>query len=94
MVAFVFDLQYVLLNCQLQGNMSMPLVHEPETKRPKRANWKREDIVRCFCSDKKYAHVHCPCDKCNDAAVSTATEISHLQNRQYLDDRTGTCTEM
>ena len=52
----------------------------PEAKRPKH-NWRREDIVRCFCPDKKYGHVHCPCEKCNNAAVSTATEMSRWQNR-------------
>ena len=50
----------------------------------KRRNWLREDIVICHCSELKYRHVHCPCEDCENSAVSTAKEKSHWQTNETL----------
>lgn len=41
--------------------------------------WTRDDIVCCKCSEVKSRHVHCPCLKCNGAAVARSVEYSHWQ---------------
>ena len=43
--------------------------------------WTR-DIVCCNCSELKSRHVHCPCSKCNGAAVARSVEHSHRQQQQ------------
>ena len=44
--------------------------------------WTRDDIVCCNCSELKSRHVHCPCSKCNGAAVARSVEHSHWQQQQ------------
>lgn len=49
--------------------------------------WKRSDISCCICNEKKYRHVHCPCNSCNGRATDRKTEIRHWQeaNRAALE---------
>ena len=44
--------------------------------------WTRDDIVCCNCSELKSRHVHCPCSKCNGAAVARSVEHFHWQQQQ------------
>lgn len=44
--------------------------------------WTRDDIVCCNCSELTSRHVHCPCSKCNGAAVARSVEHSHWQQQQ------------
>ena len=46
--------------------------------------WSRESVVRCFCPEKTYAHVHCPCQKCQYSAVPPSVELKHWKNMQHL----------
>ena len=43
--------------------------------------WSRQDVVICHCSRLSYRHVHCPCNKCEYAAVSTSVEYSLERDR-------------
>ena len=52
--------------------------------RAPRQTWPRERVVRCFCPEKKYAHVHCPCQTCNDSAVSKSVKMKHWKKSQAL----------
>lgn len=46
--------------------------------------WDRQDIFACFCSEKSYRHVHCPCEKCAGKATSRKVEIEHWKRSQLL----------
>ena len=42
--------------------------------------WNRKSVSYCFCAALKYAHAHCPCERCNGKAVSRYTEYKHWKD--------------
>ena len=53
-------------------------------KRPHLEAWSRTNIVICHCPSLPYKHVHCPCNGCRNAAVSTSTEYTHWKHAEAL----------
>lgn len=53
-------------------------------KRPRLDAWSRTKIVICHCPNLPYKHVHCPCDRCKNSAVSTSTEYYHWKHAEAL----------
>lgn len=48
------------------------------------STWRRERVVRCTCPEKGYAHVHCPCQKCQNSAVPPSVELNHWKKSRLL----------
>lgn len=71
------------------------LIFEPllGAKRWRSAIWSRQDIVICHRSSLNYKHVHCPCDTCGNAAVSTSLEYAHWKKRETCTCINGTDPE-
>lgn len=46
--------------------------------------WNRKSVPYCFCTALKYAHAHCPCERCNGKAVSRYTEYKHWKDSKAL----------
>lgn len=46
--------------------------------------WNRKSVSYCFCAALKYAHAHCPCERCGGKAVSRYTEYKHWKDSKAL----------